>query len=109
MSEIEAKTGLDFPKYKTIEKRHNTFGTSFNREFSMEYTVQLDTTNIDDFYEQLKIRRNAHAGDKDEKTIDSWDINGEGGYTFRHSDHQEHLFLSIDSSTGKMRVTYGSL
>ena len=48
----------------------------------MEYTVQMDTTNIDDFYKQLKSISATRVSDKNEKAIVSWDTNGKKTYTY---------------------------
>ena len=108
-SEIEAKTGIDFPKYKTIEKRRRTYEPSFNGDFMMNYSVQLDTTDIDQFYEQIRNVIESNNRQKNENIIVCWDSYSGGIYSFSHSNFQEILELSIDSKTGKIIITYGCI
>lgn len=52
--EIESKTGIKFPKYQKVEKRHFTYGSAFGGDFTMEYSLQFDTVNIGTFTARLK-------------------------------------------------------
>ncbi|MGQ7868953.1 hypothetical protein [Sunxiuqinia sp. sy24] len=108
-SEIEAKTGMNFPQYKTIEKRQRTYGSGFNDDFIMNYSVQLDTVDIDHFYQQVKKRTGSkHTGNND-RLYSSWSIDKDKNFSFSHIDYQEHLDLKINTETGVMDITFGSM
>ncbi|MCE4566039.1 hypothetical protein INQ51_17095 [Maribellus sp. CM-23] len=108
-SEIEAKTGLDFPKFKTIEKRHTRFGPAFNGDFSMEYTVKFDTLNIAIFYQQIENKIESGSTNLKDSVFVYWDRYGDGIYSFNFNDLEENLELIIDSNKEEMRITYGCM
>ncbi|WP_340110991.1 hypothetical protein [Maribellus mangrovi] len=108
-SEIETKTGLNFPKFTIIEKRHKTFGPAFNGDFSMEYKVQLDTLNVQEFYKQIQSSIEITDNERNDNISYSWESNSEDSYFFNYSDYQEYLELEINRFNGEMEIRYGSL
>jgi hypothetical protein len=108
-SEIEAKTGIDFPEYKTIEKRRRAYEPSFNGDFTMNYSVQLDTTDIDQFYKHIREAISYKNVVKNDSLYFYWDIDFNGNFFFNHNDFQENLDLQINNKTGEMKITYGSM
>lgn len=109
ISEIEAKTGMEFPKCKTIEKRQRTYGTSFNGDFTMNYSVQLDTTDITSFYQRIEEAIKSSHIQENNSLYYYWDMDNKGNFSFNHNNYQEHLELNINTQTGEMDITYGSL
>jgi hypothetical protein len=106
--EIEAKTGMEFPRFKTIERREMLYGPIFFRAFKMDYTVQLDTTNVDKFYQQInnKIKSGNYYREDNASSI-IWD-HSYGLYSFSHFNTHENLVLVINSKNGVMRIIFGS-
>lgn len=112
-SEIEAKTGLIFPDYEPVEKRHFTYNPRFNGDFTMERTIKLDTVNLADFYK--RIEEKIRASEKD--TIDSatiyWNIEENGNFRFNHFEYtggdDQTLELEIDKRQAVVTIIYGSL
>lgn len=108
-SEIETKTGMEFPKFKTIEKRREIYDPSFNGDFSMEYKVQLDTINIKEFYKKIQNAIEIAGDEENDEIFYIWKHNPEGNFSFNYSDFQEHLELEINRFNGEMEIRYGSL
>ncbi|MDO9615989.1 MAG: hypothetical protein Q7J86_15890 [Bacteroidota bacterium] len=112
-TEIEAKTGMEFPDYETVEKRHFSYGPSFNGDFTMERTVKFDTVNIHDFYEQIDLK----IIETGKNTLNSfsiyWSMQENGNYSFTHFDPQDEddqtLELEIDKKNSQVRITYGRM
>jgi|GEM_PF-6081908 len=109
ITEIEAKTGMEFPECKTIKKRRRTYGPSFNSDFIMNYSVQLDTTDITSFYQQIEEAIESSNTQENNSLYYYWDMDNKGNFSFSHNDYQEHLELNINTQTGEMDITYGSL
>ncbi len=107
--EIETKTGIEFPRFKTIKSREMIYGPIYFSSFRMEYSVQLDTTNIDKFYQKIENKlesENLHQADNISNIF--WDSYANRNYTFGHFDSQENLVLVIDGERGVMRIIFGS-
>lgn len=110
-AEIEAKTGLKFPDYTTVEKRHFTFEPGFNGDFSMEYTVKFDTANIQNFY--LQIDKKLQEPEKQNSSTIYWSLENDGNYFFNHFDPEDEddqtLELHIDKKNAQIRISYGQM
>jgi len=104
-SEIETKTRIKFPDYETVERTHFKGRVSFTGDFTMHYSIKLDTTNIQDFYNRI----NAQIQQQNIST--GWSINEEGHYSFSHiaENTEEHqaLDLNIDKNTALVEIQYG--
>ena len=104
-SEIETKTGIKFPDYKTVERAHFKGRVSFTGDFTMHYSIKLDTTNIQDFYNRI----NAQIQKQNIST--GWSIHEDGHYSFSHiaKNTKEHqtLDLNIDKNTALVEIKYG--
>ncbi len=110
-AEIEAKTGLDFPSYQTVEKRHFVYGPTFMGDFTLEYSVKMDTAEIGNFYRQVekqmeKSKCNSTGSDC------SWAVDENGNYRFNSPGiepaTQETLELVIDKRNAVVKITCGS-
>ncbi len=113
-NEIETKTRLSFPDYETVEKRHFTYKPGFNGDFTMEYTMQLDTTNIRDFYRKIEERLQVNADTTSElSSTNYWSRTDKGNYSFTHFDmnDEDDQTLSLDFDNGKalVKVTFGRM
>lgn len=112
-TEIETKTGLKFPDYETVEKRHFTHEPSFNGDFSMERTIKFDTTNIQDFYKQIDLKIEATKQDATGSANISWSRNNDGTYYFSHFDlndpDDQTLEIKIDKKQKVVTITYGRM
>jgi hypothetical protein len=104
-SEIETKTEIKFPDYETVERAHFQGHVSFTGDFTMHYSIKLDTTNIKDFYNRINTqiqRQNISTG---------WSINDDGHYSFSHiannTDEHQTLDLNIDKNTALVEIQYG--
>jgi hypothetical protein len=110
-TEIETKTGVDFPKYKILEKRHLINGPWMSGDFDMKYSVKLDTVGIRDFY--LRIEKQMEKRKDDSAGNDSyWSVDENGNYRFSlpgvEPETQETLELLIDKSNAVVKIAYGS-
>lgn len=109
-TEIEAKTGVDFPKYKILEKRHFIYGPWMSGDFDMEYTVKLDTAGIGEFY--LRVEKQMEKAKDDCAGNDSyWSVDENGNYRFNspvEPETQETFGLLIDKTNAVAKITYGS-
>ncbi len=110
--EIETKTGLDLPRYKVVEKRHFTKGTSYFEHFTVEYVIKLDTTNIKEFYRKVEeqIIKYEQANNSNKIGI-FWKEIDSGNYYFNSDGFEpltkETLILKIDKKNAEIRVSYG--
>jgi hypothetical protein len=109
--EIEIKTGIELPKYQKVERRYFIYGSAFGGDFTMEYSIQLDTAGAQDFYRQIEEKLNEQKND----SVDSgvfWSLTEEGNYHFSSPGinplTQENLELFIDRKNALVRVIYGS-
>jgi hypothetical protein len=109
-TEVETKTGVKFPEYKTLEKRHFTFGPKITGDFDMEYSVKFDTVKIQDFYNQIEIQINNQRTNFDKDSVLSWSINEDGNYKFIQplSESTETLELEINKKNFLINIKYGS-
>ena len=109
-TEIETKTGVKFPEYKTLEKRHFTFGPKITGDFDMEYSVKFDTVKIQDFYGQIEKQIEKHGRNFDKDSVLSWSINEDNNYHFIQplSESTETLELEIDKKNFLINIKYGS-
>lgn len=109
-AEIETKTGLEFPKYRTLEKRHFTYGPKFTGDFTMEYKVKMDTVKIQDFYNQIEIQLDKQIKAKEIDFKINWGITNDGNYHFMQpwSESEETLDLEVDKKNSIMTIKYGS-
>ena len=109
-SEIEMKTGVEFPRYRTIEKRKRVPYPSRFRDFEIGYKVQLDTKGIRDFYQAIEVSaRQETESLKPQRNI--WSITPEGKYYFHDAGiddpDQEFLTVTIDTSLHQASIAYG--
>ncbi len=100
---------MHFPKYKTVEKRQRTYGPAFNGDFTMNYSVQLDTVDIDHFYQQIKMKKESQHTLNNDRVYASWSMDKNKNFSFTHIDDHEHLDLKINTETGVMAITFGSM
>lgn len=111
--EIEAKTGLKFPDYETVNRRHFTHNPSFNGDFTMERIVKFDTINIQDFYKKIDMKIEAEKKDTSSFKSISWLLGEDGSYSYTHfdpHDEDEQTFeLEIDKKNSQVRITYGRM
>lgn len=112
-SEIEAKTGLKFPDYQTVEKRHFIYKPNFNGDFTMERTIKLDTVNIANFYKQVDRKIEMTKKDTLNSTTIYWNIGENGNCRFTHfdfaDDDDQTIELEIDKKQSLVRITYGRM
>ena len=113
-TELEAKTGLKFPDYQTIEKRHFLNGPSFNGDFTIEFTIKLDTANIQDFYRQIDHKTRDDSKNKEEVPTSYWSSERDGNYSFTcfgdpKDKGDETLELHIDKKNALIKITYGAM
>lgn len=112
-SEIETKTEIRFPDYKTVERTHFKGRVSFNGDFTMHYTIKLDTTNIKDFYNRIndQIQKQKKMEYKSSNIGSGWSVNEDGHYSFSHiaKNTEEHqtLDLNIEKNTALVEIQYG--
>jgi len=110
-SEIESKTGLKFPRYRTIDKREIIFKYPRGLDFTMKYKVQLDTARIREFYQAIETTAQPTAIDTLHMRPPGWRINSDGNYDFydsgiNHPD-QQFLDITIDKSMHQATIVYG--
>jgi hypothetical protein len=109
--EIEIKTGIELPKYQKVERRYFIYGSAFGGDFTMEYSIQLDTAGAQDFYRQIEEKLNEQKNDSVDSGV-SWSLTEEGNYHFSSPGinplTQENLELFIDRKNALVRVIYGS-
>jgi hypothetical protein len=109
--EIEIKTGIELPKYQKFERRYFIYGSAFGGDFTMEYSIQLDTAGAQDFYRQIEEKLNEQKNDSVDSGV-SWSLTEEGNYHFSSPGinplTQENLELFIDRKNALVRVIYGS-
>lgn len=113
-TELEAKTGLKFPDYQMIEKRHFFNGPSFNGDFTMLYTIQLDTANIQDFYQQIDQKIKKAENDTIDSSTNYWSLGEDGKYSFsRFDDPQDEddqtLEFNIDKKNAQVKISFGRM
>lgn len=112
-SEIEAKTGLKFPDYEAVEKRHFTYKPRFHGDFTMERTIKLDTVNIADFYKQIDRKIEMTKKDTLDFATIYWNIGENGHFRFTHFDFRDDddqtIELEIDKRQSLVRIIYGSM
>ncbi len=114
-SEIEAKTGLKFPDYQIIEKRHSKFGMgmAFNSDYSRVYSVKLDTTDIQEFYDLIEGQIKIYEEQKGENEFIYWSKNQDGSYFFNHFDFNDSddqtLQITIDKKSSIAEIEYGRM
>ncbi len=108
-TEIETKTGIEFPKFRTLEKRHFIYGPKFTGDFTMEYKVKMDTVKIQDFYNQIEIQLEKQMKTNEIDYKINWAIIEDGNYHFMQpwSESQETLELEIDKKNATVKVIYG--
>ncbi len=120
MSEIEKKTQIDFPDYKTIKPRQESGDESWRppkrtflfNDFSMGYTIQLDSTEINSFYQKIEnqiIKNRKIKRSKDEEIKTYWS-KGDGIYSFSDfggDGSSETLSLCINTKNRMMEIKYG--
>lgn len=103
-AEIERRTGIEFPWFKTVERRKFEIKPLFTGDFSMKRKVRIDTAYIKGI-----------IGGIDNSTKDSlsryafnyiWDING-NVVSFNYMDENDILKFSIDRETGVMDIDFG--
>lgn len=107
--EIEAMTGIDFPAFKTVEKRHFTYGPGFNSDFTMEWTVKMDTADTLALYARLDTKiQQAELEDSEGK---AWTKVENGNYYCSYigvcGKDDQTLELHIDRGSGYLRIVYG--
>lgn len=108
--ELETKTGITFPRYKTVEKRHFTYGPGSNGDFTMEKTVELDASGIQEFYSQIEAKiQEETPGDGTAKSS-GWAYTADGNYTYNYNfwgmdDHT--LELHVDKESRQVRIVFG--
>ena len=109
-SEIETKTGLIFPKFHTTNKRQFTYGPSFLGDFRMEYTVKLDTNNIQEFYEQIEQQIKFAEEQKGKHSAINWSMDNEGNYSFSEIDFETgNLELKINKKNAVVEILFGQM
>ena len=112
-SELETKTGMLFPKFHTTNKRQFTYGNSFNGDFTMEYTVKLDTNNIQVFYEQIEQQIQFYEEQIEKNPAIYWTIDKEGNYFFTYQDFEngddETLELKINKKDAEIKILFGQI
>ena len=108
-TEIETKTGVEFPKLRTLEKRHFIYGPKFTGDFTMEYKVSMDSVKIHDFYNQIELQLGKQMEKYDKDSIISWSINKDGNFHFMQpwSESQETLELEVDKKNSIITIWYG--
>ncbi len=110
-TEIETKTGLDFPDYRTVERRRFEDYFSFNGDYTITFSVKIDTVGIQDFYNQIEKQIELHNKEKREDS--NWDFDIDGNYSFSslgiYPDigKEESLQLTIDKKNSIMEISYG--
>ena len=74
----------------------------------MSCSVQLDTTDITSFYQKIEEAIKSYHTQENDSLYFFWDMD-KGNFSFSHNDYLEHLELNINTQTGVMDITYGSL
>lgn len=109
-SEIEMKSGVEFPRYRTIEKRKRVPLPARFRDFTIEYKVQLDTTCIRDFYQAIEASARQET-DSLKPQRNTWSITPEGKYFFHDAGiddpDQEFITVIINPSLHQADIEYG--
>lgn len=110
-AEIETKTEVKFPEYKTIERKHIDHPPSFNGDFSIEYSIKLDTNNIKGLYNRIDMLI-LNRDTLNNKNISSgWTIEEDGNFHFSHMENNDeddqYLELNIDKKTALVKIKYG--
>jgi hypothetical protein len=110
-TEIETKTGMEFPKFRTLEKRDFIYGSRFTGDFTMEYKAKMDTVKIQDFYNQIELQLGKQRKKYDKDSVINWSIIEDGNCHFMQpwSESQETLDLKVDKKNSIMTIKYGSL
>lgn len=111
--EIEVKTGLKFPDYKAIEKKHFTDRIGFKGDFMMQYSVKLDTANIQEFYNQIEAKIQISEKQKEEELFTHWNKHQDENYYFSHIDFNDEddqiLSITIDKKSSIAEIEYGRM
>ena len=112
-SELETKTSIIFPKFHTANKKQFVYGSSFNGDFTMEYTVKLDTNNIQVFYEQIEQQIQFYEKQEGKYSAVDWSIDKEGNYFFTYLDIEngddETLELYFNKKDAKVKIVFGQM
>jgi len=110
-TEIETKTEVKFPDYKIIERKHMDDQPSINGDFSIEYSVKLDTANIKGLYNRIDMLILNRDTLNNKNINGGWTINENGNFNFSHMENDDpddqYLELNIDKKTALVKIKYG--
>ena len=108
ISEIESKTEIEFPSFKTVEKDISRTKKAFNGDWTKSYTVKLNSDEIKDYYSKIdhKILETQNSNDR------NWSKTEDNHYHFSQAvqyrgEPDEFLELDINKETNTVTIKYG--
>jgi hypothetical protein len=112
MSEIEEKTGIDFPDYKTIKFKHLTSDRKLlHNDFEVSYTIELDSTDITTFYQNIEKQIPDSTSKEATGDVNNWRYWTKKGDFYEFSDmgtdNTETLSVSINTKNRVVEIKYG--